>query len=184
MNTHKPRLLTFLSTVSLSHRNPTFWKYLMSLHVIYVLPPPPPPNKNRGSAYGLCTYAEWIFMVNHCDSASNMGWDALYHTAYLRERLLAEIRLTLRKCNTNNAWSKLTLVWNGIWKKNLEWNERKLPVWNMEKLSSTPYHALIVLPTTRHRCDIFSKGAVLLGRSDVKMCPRQFVTRFGVLQLV
>ena len=24
----------------------------------------------------------------------------------------------------------------------MEWNERKLPVWNMEKSSSIPYHAL------------------------------------------
>ena len=26
-----------------------------------------------------------------------------------------------------------------------KWNERKLPVWNMEKSSSIPYHALIAV---------------------------------------
>ena len=40
-------------------------------------------------------------------------------------------------------------VWNGIWKKLLAWNGRllvwngqKLPVWNVEKSSSIPCHAL------------------------------------------
>ena len=38
-------------------------------------------------------------------------------------------------------------VWNGVWKKILVWNGRflvwngrKLPVWNMEKSSSIPFH--------------------------------------------
>ena len=37
------------------------------------------------------------------------------------------------------------LVWNGIWDgRFLAWNGngRKSPVWNMEKSSSIPYHAL------------------------------------------
>ena len=63
-------------------------------------------------------HAEWIFMVAHCDSASNIGWDALYHTAYLRERLLAKVRLTLQKYNavqlTRSFLSKLILVWKYV----------------------------------------------------------------------
>ena len=53
----------------------------------------------------------------------------------------------------NGIWKKI-LVWNGIWDgRFLVWNgngmERKLPVRNMEKSSSIPYHALprgVVLP--------------------------------------
>ena len=54
-------------------------------------------------------------------------------------------------------YGRKILVWNGIWKEilvwNMEWkifgmewkwNGRKLPVWNMEKSSSIPYHALVV----------------------------------------
>ena len=56
--------------------------------------------------------------------------DALYHTAYLCERLLAEVRLTLQKCNTNYALLPVYYlgmeVWNRIWKKILVWNE----IWN------------------------------------------------------
>ena len=38
-------------------------------------------------------------------------------------------------------------VWNGIGKKILVWNGRKLPAWNMEKSSSIPHHALpVTLP--------------------------------------
>ena len=46
-------------------------------------------------------------------------------------------------------------VWNRIWKKILEWNERflvwngigrKFPVWNMEKSSSIPFHTMPCLP--------------------------------------
>ena len=55
----------------------------------------------------------------------------------------------------NGIWKKI-LIWNGIWKKILVWNgrflvwngngmEEKLPVWIMEKLSSIPYHAQLVL---------------------------------------
>ena len=40
-------------------------------------------------------------------------------------------------------------VWNGIWKKILVWNGRllvwngrKLPLWNMEKSSSIPFHTM------------------------------------------
>ena len=46
-------------------------------------------------------------------------------------------------------------VWNGIWKKILVWNGRflvwngrKLPVLNMEKSSSIPYHALVAAPAS------------------------------------
>ena len=39
----------------------------------------------------------------------------------------------------NGIWNKI-LVWNGRF---LAWNGRKLPVWNMEKSSSIPYHALL-----------------------------------------
>ena len=44
----------------------------------------------------------------------------------------------------NGIWRKI-LVWNGIWNgRFLVWNGRKLPVWNMEKSSSIPFHALAV----------------------------------------
>ena len=33
-------------------------------------------------------------------------------------------------------------VWNGICKKILVWNGRKLPVWNMEKSSSIAFHTM------------------------------------------
>ena len=38
-------------------------------------------------------------------------------------------------------------VWNG---RLLVWNGRKLPVWNMEKSSSIPYHALLAEKVARH----------------------------------
>ena len=47
--------------------------------------------------------------------------------------------------------SSLKFFWNGVWKqflvwngRFLVWNGRKLPVWNIEKSSSIPYHALLV----------------------------------------
>ena len=39
------------------------------------------------------------------------------------------------------VWNGRFLVWNGRF---LVWNGRKLPVWNVEKSSSIPYHALVV----------------------------------------
>ena len=42
----------------------------------------------------------------------------------------------------NGIWKKI-LVWNGIWNgRFLVWNGRKLPVWNMEKSSSIPFHTM------------------------------------------
>ena len=38
-----------------------------------------------------------------------------------------------------------SMGWNMEWKTfsmEWKWNERKLPLWNMEKSSSIPYHAL------------------------------------------
>ena len=74
-----------------------------------------------------------IFMIGHCDSALNMGY-ALHHTAHLRERLVAEVRLRLQKCNANSVLLLVSTylgmeVWNGMWKKILVWNGRFL-VWN------------------------------------------------------
>ena len=35
-------------------------------------------------------------------------------------------------------------VWNGMWNgRFLVWNGRKFPVWNMEKLSSIPFQAML-----------------------------------------
>ena len=51
----------------------------------------------------------------------------------------------------NGIWKKI-LVWNGIWNGRFlvwKWNGRKLPVWNMEKSSSIPYHALLVAREVR-----------------------------------
>ena len=42
-------------------------------------------------------------------------------------------------------------VWNGIWKKLLVWNGRKLPVWNMEKSSSIPFHTMPCLLKTQEK---------------------------------
>ena len=53
----------------------------------------------------------------------------------------------------NGIWKKILVwngIWNGLWKifgMEWKWNGRKLPVWNMEKSSSIPYHALVF---TRH----------------------------------
>ena len=102
-------------------------------------------------------------MVPQCDSASNMGWDASYHTAYLREQRFAKVRLNaVAKVQYKlRVAFRLNLPWYGSMEWNMEenfsmewkifsmewkWNGRKLPVWNMEKSSSIPYHAL----TTQH----------------------------------
>ena len=78
------------------------------------------------------------------------------YAAYLCKRLLGKVRLTLQKYSTNYTLLPVetylgTEVWNGIWKeilvwngRFLVWNGRKLPVWNMEKSSSIPYHVLVV----------------------------------------
>ena len=52
-------------------------------------------------------------MVAHCDCASSMGQDASYHTAYLREQLLAKVRLSLQNTLqiTRSLRFELTLVW-------------------------------------------------------------------------
>ena len=45
----------------------------------------------------------------------------------------------------NGIWKKI-LVWNGIWNgRFLAWNGRKLPLWNMEKSSSIPFHIMSCL---------------------------------------
>ena len=42
-----------------------------------------------------------------------------------------------------NGIRKKNLVWKGIWNERfLVWNGKKFPVWNVEKSSSIPYHAL------------------------------------------
>ena len=59
--------------------------------------------------------------------------------------------------NFSMEWSmkeNFSMEWNMEWKIfGMEWkrNGRKLPVWNMEKSSSIPYHALDVLRTMRNR---------------------------------
>ena len=48
-----------------------------------------------------------------------------------------------------------------------------------------PIKSDIGLPTARHRCDIFSKRAVLPGRSDGEiMGLHKLDTRFGIIQQV
>ena len=47
---------------------------------------------------GWYVYAEWIFMVAHCDS---VGWDASYYTAYLGKQVLEKVHLMLQKYNPN-----------------------------------------------------------------------------------
>ena len=59
------------------------------------------------------------------------GWDASYHTdAYIRERLLAKVNLTLQKYNKLRVASGLNFCWYG----SMEWNlEEKFSMeWNME----------------------------------------------------
>ena len=60
----------------------------------------------------------------------------------------------------NGIWKKI-LAWNGIRKKILvwngrflvwKWNGRKLPIWNMEKSSSIPYHAMMTSTCTLQIC--------------------------------
>ena len=45
-----------------------------------------------------------------------------------------------------NVEENFSMEWNMEWKilgMEWKWNGRKLPVWNMEKSSSIPYHALL-----------------------------------------
>ena len=62
-----------------------------------------------------------------------MGWDASYHIAYLRERVLAKIRLSL---NVAKVQYKLRVAYglNLPWYGCMEWNmEEKFSMeWNME----------------------------------------------------
>ena len=65
-------------------------------------------------------------------------------------------------------------VWNGIWKKILVWNGRflvwngrKLPVRNMEKSSSIPFHTMPCLQVRRQR----GQGAM---PPDFRFCPLDF----------
>ena len=54
----------------------------------------------------------------------------------------------------NGIWKKI-LVRNGIWNgRFLVWNGRKFPVWNMEKSSSIPYHALSVTSLLTHSISV------------------------------
>ena len=44
-----------------------------------------------------------------------------------------------------NMEENFSMKWNMEWKifiMELKWNERKLPVWNMEKSSSIPFHTV------------------------------------------
>ena len=84
----------------------------------------------------------------------------------------------------NGIWKKI-LVWNGIWKKILVWNEiwngrflvwkwngRKLPVWNMEKSSSIPYHALLVAREVR------SGGPQALSEIQTILCMSEMSSQY------
>ena len=93
-------------------------------------------------------------MVPHCDSASNMWWYASYHTAYLCERLLAKVRLTLQNYNTYYSllpvWSYIGMeLWNEIWNKILVWSETwngKFLIWNgngTKKTASMEYGKIV-----------------------------------------
>ena len=57
-------------------------------------------------------------MVAHYDSASNMGWDALYHTAYL---WVTTCKVTL---NVAKVLYKLCVAFglNLPWYGSMEWN--------------------------------------------------------------
>ena len=51
-----------------------------------------------------------------------------------------------------NMEENFSMEWNMEWKifgMEWKWNGRKLPVWNMEKSSSIPYHALFTTGVTR-----------------------------------
>ena len=126
---------------------------MTSLHDLRFSPPP-----NSESSLCLC--------IKPCAICiPDTGRCILVLLAHLHEQLLT----TLQRCKATKYTlhcfqSKISLVWNGIWKKNFsmewnreenfsmewkilgmewKWNGRKLPVCNMEKSSSIPYHALI-----------------------------------------
>ena len=49
-----------------------------------------------------------------------------------------------------NMEENFSMEWNMEWKilgMKWKWNGRKLPVWNMEKSSSIPYHAWCMVAT-------------------------------------
>ena len=48
------------------------------------------------------------------------------------------------ECNMEENFSMEWKIFGIEWK----WNGRKLPVWNMEKLSSTPFHIMPWLPVS------------------------------------
>ena len=45
-------------------------------------------------------------------------------------------------------------------------------LWEVRDLNLGPVKSDTVLPTARHRCNISSKGVVLLGRNDAEMGPQ------------
>ena len=52
-----------------------------------------------------------------------------------------------------NMEENFSMEWNMKWKifgMEWKWNGRKLPVWNMEKSSSIPYHILLFVEIFHH----------------------------------
>ena len=129
---------------------------MTSLHDLRFSPPP-----NSKSRLRLC--------IKPCAICiPDTGRCILVLLAHLHERLL-----TIQHCKRCIA-SSLKFLWYGIMEWNMEenfsmewnmeenfsmewkifgmewkWNGRKLPIWNMEKSSSIPYHALITRAKSR-----------------------------------
>ena len=133
--------LSFWSFILCPIKSPFFQKLLIpSLHDFRFSPPP-----NSKSRLRLC--------IKPCAICiPDTGRCILVLLAHLHERLLTALqRCKATKYTLHCFQSKISLVWNGIWKKILVWNGkflvwngRKLPVCNMEKSSSIPYHAQLI----------------------------------------
>ena len=107
-----------------------------------------PLIQNTGYAFALnhVQYANQILVV-----ASYYGWrtftsGCLQHCKGAKQKNIRCVASSLKFLSYGsmewNIEENFSMEWK-IFGMEWKWNERKLPVWNMEKSSSIPYHARV-----------------------------------------
>ena len=135
---------------SLSHKNFSFRKFLLtSLHVIYGLALPPLQNPGYSYALNHVQYAYQIPVVASWYCSRNFTSGSLQHCKDAKQQnircIASSIKFLWYGIMEWNMEENFSVEWNMEWKifsEEWKWNGRKLPVWNIEKSSSIPYHAL------------------------------------------
>ena len=122
---------------------------MTSLHVICDLALP--PIQNPGYTYAL-NHEQYVYQIPvvaswYCWRTFTSG--CLQHCKGAKQQNIRCIAFSLKflwyESMEWNMEENFSMEWNTEWKilgMEWKWNGRKLPVWNMEKSSSIPFHTM------------------------------------------